>query len=626
MEGDIAVKRIQPGEASTSAMVGSAKTSKRTEGTNRNERLRRLPALLGSMLLAVTVLSPSISRATLITYEGFDYNVFSLNGQYGGTGWSTYWNQFFNPDINYVVTNGSLAFGALNTSSNSVSTTGAAGFVGRFFTKPGNWAQTGVTNYWSILIRPNVTPTTSQFYGLQIFSNNQNTGNNADLFVGKNGDGPNWGLQAGVGTDAFSSVAAQLNQTVFLVVRCIFAEGSPDSFVLYVNPTPGGPEPATPDATMMDDIGTQDGIALNTGNGGQASFDEIRIGSTYASVNTTSSTPDPNLLAYEGFAYNQNSLQDILDGQPGDGTQASNGWDNVSWDQYTDTGETNFIILAGSLSDPSGKLVTSGNSVQCPVQLTTNSAGAGRYNLYTVLPAKTNANPTYYSFLIRPDNLGSTNGAALLNIFGEPQFNNVYVGYLYGSSTWGIQSSTNQELSSVPVVSNQTAFLVVRANWAQPGNPSTILLYVNPTPGAPEPATADATNIFTESAVQNGLELLCQNQAAATFDEIRVGTNFADVTPAVAVVTTNPFNIVSVAVTNTAPYPSIFLTWNTTGGNTNVVQATPGSNGSYNSNGFVNISSQMIIAGSGAVITNYTDVSGATNRPSRYYRVQQVVP
>ena len=85
----------------------------------------------------------------------------------------------------------------------------------------------------------------------------------------------------------------------------------------------------------------------------------------------------------------------------------------------------------------------------------------------------------------------------------------------------------------------------------------------------------------------------------------------------------NPFNITSVLIVGTN---NIFLTWNTTGGNTNVVQATPGSNGSYNTNGFVNLSGQMIIAGSGAVTTNYTDVGGATNRPSRYYRIQQVVP
>lgn len=614
------MNRIQLGEALMSVWAGWARTDKQTEGTNRNERRCRLALLLGSFLLTMAVLTPSTGHAALVTYEGFDYNVYSLDGQYGGTGWSTYWNQFFSPNLNYVVTNGSLAFGALNTSSNSVSTTGAAGFVGRFFTSPGNWAQPGVTNYWSVLIRPNVTPATNHFYGLQLFSNDNNTGNGVDLFVGKNGDGPNWGLQAGVGTDAFSSVAAQLNQTVLLVVRCVFAEGSPDSFVLYVNPTPGGPEPATPDAAMMDDIGTQDGIALNTGNGGQASFDEIRIGSTFASVTSTSSIPDPNLIAYEGFAYNQNTLQDTLDAQPGDGSQGSNGWDNVTWDQFLGSGGTNFNIIAGSLSDPSGKLVTSGNSVQAVTPQTTYQAFTGRFNVWTASSGNTNANPTYYSVLIRPDNLGLSNGAAFFQIFGQPSGNDLYAGYLFGSPYWGFQNESTQVLSSVSVVSNQTTFLVVRANYAPAGSPSTFLLYVNPTPGASEPATANATYSLTQSSQQNGIALQVQNGAAATFDEIRVGTNYADVTPAVPVA--GPFNITSVAIAGT----NVVLTWTTTGGNTNVVQATPGSSGSYNTNGFVNISGQMIIAGSGGVTTNYTDVGGATDRPSRYYRIQQLAP
>jgi hypothetical protein len=560
------VNRIQFGGVSASVTVGLTKAKQYL-----------LPSLVGSILLAVAVLAPSTSQAsTLITYEGFPYPVvgpFTIAGQsggYGSLGWELSWDQNLPGDVDtYGVTNGSLAdpSGLLYTYSNSVYSAG--GFAGRFFNFNENtWASPGTTNYFSVLIKPAVTPATNHFYGLQIFSNGGNTGNGVDLFVGKNGSGLNWGLESGAGTDAYSTVAAQLNTTVLLVVRVIFDETCvtngdypcPDAYALYVNPTPGQPEPATPSATMMGDIGTQNGIALNTGNGGAAFFDEIRYGATFASVTPTSvNTNDPNLLAWEPFAYGQGSSAGILDGQPNNGTQASNGWDTVTWDQFLDTGETNYTMLAGSLSDPSGKLLTSGNSVHCPVQPLTNSAGAGRYNVYTVLPAKTNANPTYYSILIRPDNLGGTNGAIILNIFGQPTFNNLYAGYLYGGTNgWGLQSSTNQNLSNVPVVSNQTAFLVVRANWAPPGNPSTILLYVNPTPGAPEPATANATNIFTESADQNGLELLCQNGAAATFDEIRVGTNYADVTPFVQV-SSNAFVITSIQVPNATNVVVSFL-------------------------------------------------------------------
>jgi hypothetical protein len=68
-----------------------------------------------------------------------------------------------------------------------------------------------------------------------------------------------------------------------LVLRGDYTSGS-DSFRLYVNPTPGAPEPASADATMTYDIGTQNGLGINAGNLGAASFDEIRIGTTFADV------------------------------------------------------------------------------------------------------------------------------------------------------------------------------------------------------------------------------------------------------------------------------------------------------------------------------------------------------
>ena len=55
------------------------------------------------------------------------------------------------------------------------------------------------------------------------------------------------------------------------------------------------------------------------------------------------------------------------------------------------------------------------------------------------------------------------------------------------------------------------------------------------------------------------------------------------------------------------------------------MQATPGDvNGNYDTNNFTDISSLIVISGSGDTTTNYTDVGGATNSPSRYYRVRLV--
>ena len=69
----------------------------------------------------------------------------------------------------------------------------------------------------------------------------------------------------------------------------------------------------------------------------------------------------------------------------------------------------------------------------------------------------------------------------------------------------------------------------------------------------------------------------------------------------------------------------IVVTWMAPGGTTNVVQATNGSSGSYTTNGFANISSSFVNPGGRPrVVTNmYTDSFGATNKPSRYYRIRQ---
>jgi len=608
------VKRNLFGEVSASAAVGFTKAKQHL-----------LPSLVGSILLGVAVLAPSSGQAsTLITYEGFPYpaigpaNIAGLNGGYGPLGWETPWGgNGVASGTSYAITNGSVAdlSGFLYTYSNCVYSTG--GYAGRFFNYNENtWASPGTTNYFSIVIKPTVTPQTNHFYGLQIYSNGGNTGNNVDLLVGKNGSGLNWGLEQGAGTDVYSSVAAQANVPVLLVVRVIFDYSgiypSPDQFTLYVNPTPGQPEPTNNvAATAMGDIGTQNGIQLDCGNGGAALFDEIRIGATFASVTPTSvNTNDPNLMAWEPFAYNQGFSSGILDGQPSDGTQASNGWDNVTWDGAgLYSGETNYTMLAGSLSDPSGKLLTSGNSVHT-ASSNNSFYAAGRYNVYTVLPAKTNANPTYYSFLLRVDNLGSTNGAAYLDIFGQPNNNNLLAGYLFGEGSWGIQSSNNQNLSSSPVVSNQTALLVVRVNNAGPNNPTTVLLYVNPTPGAAEPATANTTNIWTLSpSEQNGLAIVVQNGAAATFDEIRVGTNYADVTPVIQLSSTNAV-VTGIQVLNSTNVVVSFLsasnTFYSVQQNTDLVTGT-----------WTTIANN--IQGTGAIIQFTNVVPSATAK--RFYRI-----
>ena len=68
----------------------------------------------------------------------------------------------------------------------------------------------------------------------------------------------------------------------------------------------------------------------------------------------------------------------------------------------------------------------------------------------------------------------------------------------------------------------------------------------------------------------------------------------------------------------------VLITWTTAGAHTNAVQATAGDgNGGYVTN-FTDLSGPIVITGSGDVATNYMDIGGATNTPSRFYRVRLV--
>ncbi|HVM63125.1 MAG TPA: hypothetical protein VMV72_19860 [Verrucomicrobiae bacterium] len=71
----------------------------------------------------------------------------------------------------------------------------------------------------------------------------------------------------------------------------------------------------------------------------------------------------------------------------------------------------------------------------------------------------------------------------------------------------------------------------------------------------------------------------------------------------------------------------IVITWITAGNLTNVVEATAGASGGSYSNNFGSLSPVLVVHQGFVptlVTTNYTDVGGATNKPSRYYRVRLI--
>lgn len=80
-----------------------------------------------------------------------------------------------------------------------------------------------------------------------------------------------------------------------------------------------------------------------------------------------------------------------------------------------------------------------------------------------------------------------------------------------------------------------------------------------------------------------------------------------------------PFQITSISRTNSGVDGNndILIKWNTTGTNNHVLVSSGTANGSYSTNTFTSVASIAVTT----TITNYVDVGGATNVPTRYYRI-----
>lgn len=255
----------------------------------------------GSIVLAVVVLTASPAQATLLTYEGFGYNNNTiLDSTTGGSGWAADWGQFLGNNTAYTNKTGSLAdpTATLTTTGNHVES-GAGGFEGRYNNFP-SYGANGTTAFFSILLRVDSLGLTGQAGGgnggfiLQLFTSTAN----GDLAIGKNGTDSTWDLEHG-STRVSAGSSPVVGQTVLLVLRADYLNPGVDTFKLYINPT-GQTEPGSPNATMSYDIGTQNGLGLNVFNGAKASFDEIRIGTTWADV-VPGLVPEPTTFALVGL-------------------------------------------------------------------------------------------------------------------------------------------------------------------------------------------------------------------------------------------------------------------------------------------------------------------------------------
>jgi hypothetical protein len=212
-------------------------------------------------------------------YDGFQYPAgASLAGQNGGSGWGAAWDNGAT-QLDVKISSG-LSFGNLATSPGAALSDPTTPNQVAFFSRQlgTTYGADNTTVYVSFLLRPEAG---FGFYGGINFGN---------IFVGKSGPTTTYGIEGPVNDISSSTTVATAGTTVLLVLRADFLPGN-DRFSLYVDPTPGGSEPAVADAVKTDfDSPAVNSLFLN--NAGNYTTDEIRIGDTFASV-TSTAAPEP---------------------------------------------------------------------------------------------------------------------------------------------------------------------------------------------------------------------------------------------------------------------------------------------------------------------------------------------
>jgi hypothetical protein len=235
--------------------------------------------------------TPAVSTPA---YEGFDYSPgVVLNGNNGGTGFSGPWAPGgFNASLhdNYDIAAGSLTFGSLQVSGNRVHSPAVNAIAG--LTRPLSpcVGTPGTTRYFSFLLRPEDTLDAGIFNGFFGLILHQPSAN-PELFIGKPGGGAvhDYVLEnRGGANQVASGVQVEVGKTAFLVIKAQFTESN-DTFTLYMNPTPGCPEPGQ--GIVKQDIDNGIITELTIYSSGEFSMDELRVGNTFADVTPVAATP-----------------------------------------------------------------------------------------------------------------------------------------------------------------------------------------------------------------------------------------------------------------------------------------------------------------------------------------------
>ena len=224
------------------------------------------------------------------------------------------------------------------------------------------------------------------------------------------------------------------------------------------------------------------------------------------------------------------------------GSANANGW-------ATHSGTAAQVVAITTPSGSGNSLTYPGLQASAGNRIELNSAWSEDINKPVVIPGTTG----YFSFLMN-----------VLNTTGLTAAGNYFIGFAASAGTTNVTiffprlyiklgatpntfqlgilntSGGTVSISYAPTeyALNTTLFVVAKATSTAVGSPITASLWVNPIPGAAEPAAVVTNSSGTSNWAATGIQSIYLRQAAGTgnyeIDEIRAGETWASVTPGAA--------------------------------------------------------------------------------------------
>jgi hypothetical protein len=210
---------------------------------------------------------------------------------------------------------------------------------------------------------------------------------------------------------------------------------------------------------------------------------------------------------------------DYTDGSALAGQNGGSGWSGAWTATGTGTGPS---ITSPGMS--SSTVNTSGLKASVP------NTNIGALRIPSSSP-DADGSTVYLSFLAK-NTSGQNTGYTGLSLFNSGN-EVLFLGKPNGAATWGIDTKGTPAGTTLSNTSDlNPTLLVYRIDFGSgtsPGN-ERIQLYVNPT-GPTEPATADATVADKGNFIWDRIRLQAGGGTTADWDELRIGTTYADVVP-----------------------------------------------------------------------------------------------